>query len=163
MSIKRYKPTSPGRRFASVSDFTEITKKEPEKSLLAPMNYKAGRNNKGRITTRHKGGRNKRKYRIVDFRRDKDNMAAKVAAIEYDPNLASGFCLQDMLKELGSKRVCITKFVAAGAIGIGGLIAGALFRSERDTRSISEESQGIHEVHLVIVLHEFDGVATRSA
>lgn len=93
MSVKRYKPTSPGRRFASVSDFSEITKKEPEKTLLAPINYKAGRNNKGRITTRHKGGRVKRKYRVVDFRRDKDNVPAKVAAIEYDPNRSARIAL----------------------------------------------------------------------
>ena len=102
MSIKRYKPTSPGRRFASVSYFSEITKKEPEKTLLAPMNYKAGRNNKGRVTTRHKGGRNKRKYRIVDFRRDKDNIAAKVAAIEYDPNRSARIAL--LHYEDGEKR-----------------------------------------------------------
>jgi large subunit ribosomal protein L2 len=93
MGIKRYKPTSPGRRFTTVSDFSEITKKEPEKSLLAPLNYKAGRNNKGRITTRHKGGRVKRKYRIVDFKRDKDNVPAKVVAIEYDPNRSARIAL----------------------------------------------------------------------
>ncbi len=102
MGTKRYKPTSPGRRFTSVSDFSEITKKEPEKTLLAPMNYKAGRNNKGRITTRHKGGRNKRKYRIVDFRRDKDNIDAKVAAIEYDPNRSARIAL--LHYEDGEKR-----------------------------------------------------------
>ena len=102
MGTKRYKPTSPGRRFASVSDFSEITKKEPEKTLLAPMNYKAGRNNKGRITTRHKGGRNKRKYRIVDFRRDKDDITAKVAAIEYDPNRSARLAL--LHYEDGEKR-----------------------------------------------------------
>ncbi len=102
MGIKRYKPTSPGRRFTSVSDFSEITKKEPEKSLLAPMSYKAGRNNKGRITTRHKGGRVKRCYRIVDFRRDKDNIPAKVAAIEYDPNRSARLAL--LHYEDGEKR-----------------------------------------------------------
>ena len=102
MGIKRYKPTSPGRRFTSVSDFTEITKKEPEKSLLAPMNYKAGRNNKGRITTRHKGGRVKRKYRIIDFKRNKDDILAKVAAIEYDPNRSARIAL--LHYEDGEKR-----------------------------------------------------------
>lgn len=102
MSIKRYKPTSPGRRFTSVSDFSEITKKEPEKTLLAPMNYKAGRSNKGRITTRHKGGRNKRKYRIIDFRRNKDGIMAKVAAIEYDPNRSARIAL--LHYEDGEKR-----------------------------------------------------------
>jgi len=102
MAVKRYKPTSPGRRFASVSDFAEITKKEPEKTLLAPVKYKAGRNNKGRITTRHKGGRQKRKYRIIDFKRDKDNVAAKVAAIEYDPNRSARIAL--LHYEDGEKR-----------------------------------------------------------
>ncbi len=93
MGIKKYKPTSPGRRFASVSDFSEITKKEPEKSLLAPINYKAGRNNQGRISIRHKGGRAKRKYRIIDFKRSKDGIPAKVAAIEYDPNRSARIAL----------------------------------------------------------------------
>lgn len=102
MGIKRYKPTSPGRRFTSVSDFSEVTKKEPEKGLLAPINYKAGRNNKGRITTRHKGGRVKRRYRIVDFRRDKDNVPAKVVAIEYDPNRSARLAL--LHYEDGEKR-----------------------------------------------------------
>ncbi len=102
MGIKRYKPTSPGRRFTTVSDFSEITKKEPEKSLLAPLNYKAGRNNKGRITTRHKGGRVKRRYRIIDFKRDKDNVPAKVVAIEYDPNRSARIAL--LHYEDGEKR-----------------------------------------------------------
>ncbi|MGQ9475565.1 MAG: 50S ribosomal protein L2 [Actinomycetota bacterium] len=102
MGIKRYKPTSPGRRFTALSDFQEITKKEPEKSLLAPINYKAGRNNRGRITTRHKGGRVKRRYRIVDFKRDKDGIPAKVVAIEYDPNRTARIAL--LHYEDGEKR-----------------------------------------------------------
>ena len=93
MGIRKYKPTSPGRRLASVSDFSEITRREPEKSLLAPINYKAGRNNRGRITTRHKGGRVKRRYRIIDFRRDKDGVPARVATIEYDPNRSARIAL----------------------------------------------------------------------
>jgi large subunit ribosomal protein L2 len=93
MGIKKYKPTSPGRRFASVSDFSDITAKEPEKSLLAPINYKAGRNSQGRISVRHKGGRVKRKYRIIDFKRDKDGVPAKVASIEYDPNRSTRIAL----------------------------------------------------------------------
>ena len=86
MPIRRYKPTSPGRRFMSVSTFEEITKTTPEKSLLAPVTKKGGRNNNGRITTRHQGGGHKRRYRIIDFKRLKDGVPAKVAAIEYDPN-----------------------------------------------------------------------------
>ncbi|HMC68751.1 MAG TPA: 50S ribosomal protein L2 [Mycobacteriales bacterium] len=86
MPIRRYKPTSPGRRFMSVSTFEEITKTTPEKSLLAPVTKKGGRNNNGRVTTRHQGGGHKRRYRIIDFKRLKDGVPAKVAAIEYDPN-----------------------------------------------------------------------------
>jgi large subunit ribosomal protein L2 len=93
MAIKKFKPTSPGRRFATVSDFTEITKKEPEKSLLAPLPYKAGRNVYGRITTRHLGGRHKRLYRIIDFKRDKHGIPARVEAIEYDPNRSARIAL----------------------------------------------------------------------
>src|SRR4051795_8396474 len=86
MAIKRYKPTSPGRRTMATSAFSDVTKKEPEKSLLAPVKKKGGRNSYGRITTRHQGGGHKRRYRIIDFRRVKDGIPAKVAAIEYDPN-----------------------------------------------------------------------------
>ena len=86
MGVKQYKPTSPGRRFQTVSDFAEITTSKPEKSLLAPLHKKAGRNNKGRITVRHQGGGNKRRYRIIDFKRNKDGVPAKVATVEYDPN-----------------------------------------------------------------------------
>ena len=86
MAIRKSKPTSPGRRFQTFSDFKEITRSEPEKSLLAPKPKKAGRNNAGRITARHQGGGNKNRYRLVDFRRNKDDVPAKVAQIEYDPN-----------------------------------------------------------------------------
>jgi len=84
--IRRCKPTSPGRRFQSYLISEEITKKTPEKSLLVPLKKKGGRNVYGRITCRHKGGGHKRLYRIIDFKRDKNNVPAKVAAIEYDPN-----------------------------------------------------------------------------
>ena len=93
MALKKYKPTSPGRRFQTVSDFAEITKSEPEKSLLAPLSKKGGRNNNGRITTRHQGGGHKRRYRIIDFKRTKDGVPAKVAAIEYDPNRSARIAL----------------------------------------------------------------------
>lgn len=86
MPIKVYKPTTPGRRNMSVLTYEEITKEEPEKSLIEPLKKHAGRNNRGVITTRHRGGGNKRFYRIIDFRRDKWGVPAKVAAIEYDPN-----------------------------------------------------------------------------
>ena len=86
MALRKRKPTSAGRRFQSVSDFAEITKDRPEKTLLAPARKTGGRNSYGRKTARHKGGGHKRQYRIVDFKRVKDGVPAKVAAIEYDPN-----------------------------------------------------------------------------
>ncbi len=93
MAVKRFKPTSPGRRFATVSTFEEITRKKPEKSLLAPLYKKAGRNAYGRMTVRHRGGGHKRSYRIIDFKRDKDNVPAQVAGIEYDPNRTAHIAL----------------------------------------------------------------------
>ena len=93
MGIKKYKPTSPGRRNMSVNTYEEVTKKEPEKSLLAPLKSKAGRNSYGRITVRHQGGGEKRKYRIIDFKRGKDGVPGKVAGIEYDPNRSANIAL----------------------------------------------------------------------
>lgn len=93
MPIKKYKPTSPGIRFQTTPTFEEVTKKKPEKALLEPLNKKAGRNNQGRITVRHQGGGHKRQYRVIDFRRDKDGVPAKVAAIEYDPNRSARIAL----------------------------------------------------------------------
>ena len=93
MPIRKYKPTSSGRRFMTVSTFEEVTKTEPEKALLEPLSKKGGRNNKGRITTRHQGGGHKRRYRVIDFKRGKDGVPAKVAAIEYDPNRSARIAL----------------------------------------------------------------------
>src|SRR5215831_4447748 len=95
MGIRQYKPTTPGRRGGSVSDFSEITdrKKKPEKSLLEPKPKKGGRNNQGVICTRFRGGGAKRMYRIIDFKRRKDGMAANVIAIEYDPNRSARIAL----------------------------------------------------------------------
>ncbi|HZD60525.1 MAG TPA: 50S ribosomal protein L2 [Anaerolineae bacterium] len=93
MGIKTFKPTSAGRRFQTVSDFEEITKMEPEKSLVVKLSKNAGRNNYGRITTRHKGGGHKRRYRIIDFKRNKHGIPAKVEAIEYDPNRSARIAL----------------------------------------------------------------------
>ena len=93
MAIKKYNPTSPARRFMTVSTFEEITKKAPEKSLLAPLNKSGGRNSYGRITVRHHGGGAKQKYRVIDFKRDKDGIPAKVSAIEYDPNRSAHIAL----------------------------------------------------------------------
>ena len=93
MAIKRFKPTSPGRRQMAISAFDDITKSKPEKSLLEPITRKGGRNNHGRITTRHQGGGHKRRYRVIDFKRTKDGVPAKVAAIEYDPNRSARIAL----------------------------------------------------------------------
>jgi large subunit ribosomal protein L2 len=93
MGIKRVQPTSAGRRFQTFSDFEEITKKSPEKSLLKILKKSGGRNNNGRVTVRWRGGGHKRYYRIVDFKRDKDGIPAKVAAIEYDPNRSARIAL----------------------------------------------------------------------
>jgi large subunit ribosomal protein L2 len=93
MALKKYKPTSPGRRFMSTSAFGEITRTEPERSLTAPIKKTGGRNVNGRITTRHQGGGHKRRYRNIDFKRRKDGVPAKVAAIEYDPNRSARIAL----------------------------------------------------------------------
>ncbi len=93
MAVKKYKPTSPGRRAMSVSTFEEITRKEPEKSLLRPLKKTGGRNAQGRLTVRHRGGGHKRMYRLIDFKRDKDGIPAKVASIEYDPNRSARIAL----------------------------------------------------------------------
>lgn len=93
MGVREYKPTSAGRRFMSVVTFENITKKEPEKSLIVPLKKTGGRNNVGRITSRHIGGGHKRKYRLIDFRRDKLEIEGKVASIEYDPNRSANIAL----------------------------------------------------------------------
>ena len=106
MGIRKYKPTTPGRRGSSVADFSEITRSTPEKSLLRPLHKTGGRNNTGRITTRHKGGGHKRQYRLIDFRRhDKDGVNARVAHIEYDPKRTARIALLHYFD--GSKRYII--------------------------------------------------------
>ena len=105
MGIRRYKPTSAGRRNMSVSTFEEITKKKPEKSLLEPLRKSGGRNNQGRISVRHRGGGAKRHYRVVDFKRNKPGIAAKVIGIEYDPNRSARIALLEYAD--GEKRYII--------------------------------------------------------
>jgi len=105
MGIKKYKPTTDGRRGMSVSDFAEITRSRPEKSLLSTRTGTGGRNNRGRITVRHRGGGHKRRYRVIDFKRDKLGVPARVATIEYDPN-RSGFIALLVYKD-GEKRYII--------------------------------------------------------
>ena len=93
MAVKTYRPITPARRQMTSADFSGLTKKDPEKSLLAPLNRKGGRNVYGRITVRHRGGGGRRKYRIIDFKRDKDGVPGKVASIEYDPNRSAYIAL----------------------------------------------------------------------
>ena len=105
MAIKSFKPYSAGRRFMTVSAFTEITASKPEKSLLAKVTSKGGRNNTGKMTVRHQGGGHKRQYRIIDFKRTKDNIPARVATIEYDPNRSARIALLNYAD--GEKRYII--------------------------------------------------------
>lgn len=93
MPIRSYKPTSPGRRQMTALTYEEITRTEPERSLLAPLRRKGGRNNEGRLTIRHQGGGHKRRYRLIDFKRNKDGVPARVASIEYDPNRSANIAL----------------------------------------------------------------------
>jgi large subunit ribosomal protein L2 len=93
MALQQYNPTSAGRRFQSATDFDEVTKSTPERSLLAPIKKTGGRNNRGRVTSFQRGGGHKRRYRVIDFRREKDGISAKVAGIEYDPNRSARIAL----------------------------------------------------------------------
>ncbi|WP_027091996.1 50S ribosomal protein L2 [Cohnella thermotolerans] len=105
MAVKKFKPTSPSRRQMTVSTFEEVTTSTPEKSLLAPLPKRGGRNNQGKITVRHQGGGHKRKYRIIDFKRNKDGVPGRVASIEYDPNRTSYIALINYLD--GEKRYIV--------------------------------------------------------
>ena len=116
MAVKSFKPTSPGRRQMTVSAFEEITASKPEKSLLAPMKKKAGRNAQGCITVRHHGGGHKRQYRVIDFKRNKDNIPARVATIEYDPNRSARIALLNYVD--GEKRY----IVAPNGLKVGDMV-----------------------------------------
>lgn len=116
MGLRKRKPTSPGRRFQTVSDFAELTRRTPEKSLLVPKPRSGGRNNYGRKTSRHRGGGHKQRYRVIDFKRTKDGVPAKVAAVEYDPNRNCRILLLHYLD--GEKRYII----APEGVGVGDLL-----------------------------------------
>ena len=119
MALKEYRPTSPARRHMTVSDFAEVSKAKPEKKLTVPMKRTGGRNNHGHITTRHIGGGHKRRYRIIDWRRDKDGIPAKVAAIEYDPNRTARIALLHYAD--GEKRYILAPVgVAVGDVLLSG-------------------------------------------
>ncbi len=116
MAIKKFKPTTPSRRYMTVSSFDEITKRAPEKSLLAPLKKSGGRNANGRITTRHRGGGHKRRYRIIDFKRNKDEIPAKVVSVEYDPNRSARIALLQYVD--GEKRYIL----APNKVQVGDII-----------------------------------------
>jgi len=116
MAIKVYRPTSPGRRDMSVSSFDDITRTKPERSLLAPLKSKSGRNNRGVVTVRHRGGGHKRRYRIIDFRRDNWGIPGKVDSIEYDPNRSARIAL--VLYENGDRRYIL----APAGIQVGDMV-----------------------------------------
>jgi large subunit ribosomal protein L2 len=116
MPIVQFRPTSPGRRFRTGFTFSEITKTEPERSLLEPIHKSGGRNNRGRITAYHRGGGHKRRYRVVDFKRDKNGVKAKVAAIEYDPNRSARLALLHYLD--GDNRYIIEPV----GLGVGDMV-----------------------------------------
>ena len=116
MPLRKRKPTSAGRRFQSVSDFSEITRSKPERSLVVPKPRTGGRNSYGRKTARHRGGGHKQQYRIIDFKRDKDGVPAKVAAIEYDPNRNARIALLHYYD--GEKRYIL----APASVGVGDVL-----------------------------------------
>ena len=119
MAIKKFKPTTPSRRFMTVSTFDEVTTKTPERSLLVSKNKSGGRNANGRITVRHIGGGNRVKYRIIDFKRDKDGIPAKVATIEYDPNRSANIALLNYAD--GEKRYIIAPLgITVGDVVVSG-------------------------------------------
>jgi len=132
MPLRSRKPTSAGRRFQTVSDFSEVTRDRPEKSLLAPKPSTGGRNSYGRKTSRHRGGGHKQQYRIIDFKRDKDGVPAKVAAIEYDPNRNARIALLHYLD--GEKRYIL----APAQVSVGDRLQsgqGAEIRPGNDHRA----------------------------
>ena len=156
MAIKKYKPTTPGRRGMTVTDYSVLSKVEPERSLLEPMKKSAGRNNLGRITVRHHGGGNRTKYRVIDFKRDKVDMPAVVKTLEYDPNRSAHIALVQY--EDGEKRYIIApeglkvgdtvsdirEANAAGVVAVGvtdgSSVAGC---SEAEWNALSEDDKNV--------------------
>ena len=146
MAIKKFKPTTNGRRNMSVLSFDEITTSTPERSLLAPLSGKGGRNNNGRITTRHQGGGHKRQYRIIDFKRNKDGIPAKVATIEYDPNRTANIALLHYVD--GEKRYILApKGLKVGATVMSGATADIKVGNALEMKNMPEGTF-IHNLEL---------------
>ena len=145
MGIKTNKPTSPGRRFQSSSTFEEVTRNVPEKSLLAAIRKTGGRNSAGRMTIRHRGGGHKRKYRLIDFRRNKDGIPARVASIEYDPNRSSNIALLHYVD--GEKRYILAPLT----LRVGDQVSSGPGAEIRPGTSIS-----LREMHLGTHIHNIE-------
>lgn len=146
MPIKKYKPTTPGRRGMTSLSYEEITTDKPEKSLLQPLKSKGGRNNNGRITTRHQGGGHKRAYRVIDFKRNKDGIPARVATIEYDPNRSANIALLNYAD--GEKRYIIApKGLTVGMNIISGEGADIKVGNAMELKDIPEGTF-IHNIEL---------------
>jgi large subunit ribosomal protein L2 len=145
MGIKTYRPTSPGRRFGTVLDYSEITRREPEESLLEPVRRTGGRNNHGHQTRRHRGGGNKRMYRIVDFRRDKDGIPAKVFSIEYDPNRSANLALLHYAD--GEKRYIIAPL---------GLSVGSTLMSGKTADPLLGNSMKLADIPVGLEIHNVE-------
>ena len=145
MAVKKYKPTSAGRRFITTADFSGISKKDPEKSLLEVKKKHSGRNNNGHITTRHKGGGTRKQYRLIDFKRSKDTIPAKVAAIEYDPNRTARIALLHYRD--GEKRYILAP---------GGLEVGAVIVSGPDADIKLGNALPLANIPLGTVIHNIE-------
>lgn len=145
MGLKTYKPTSPGRRDGSVLDYSELTTRKPEKSLLRPLRKTGGRNNVGRITVRHRGGGNKRRYRLIDFKRAKDGVPAKVKTIEYDPNRSCNIALLHYAD--GEKRYIIAPL---------GLEVGQTLLSGTGADPLPGNAMTLAEIPLGLTIHNVE-------
>ena len=145
MALNTYRPTSAGRRHGSVLAFSEITSGEPERSLLRPLRKTGGRNNVGRITARHRGGGNKRRYRLIDFKRDKDGVAGKVHSIQYDPNRSANIAL--VVYADGEKRYIIAPL---------GLEVGQAVLSGERVDALPGNSMKLSEVPVGLMIHNIE-------
>lgn len=152
MALKKYKPTTPSRRFATVSTFEEITRTKPEKSLVQPVKSTGGRNSAGRITVRHRGGGHKRKYRVIDFRRDKYGIPAKVASIEYDPNRSANIALLNYVD--GEKRYILAP---------NGIKTGMMLNSGPEAEPLPGNALPLEKIPLGLFVHNIELTPGRGA
>jgi len=152
MALKKYKPTTPSRRFATVSTFEEITRTKPEKSLVQPVKSTGGRNSAGRITVRHRGGGHKRKYRVIDFRRDKYGIPAKVASIEYDPNRSANIALLNYVD--GEKRYILAP---------NGIKTGTMLNSGPEAEPLPGNALPLEKIPLGLFVHNIELTPGRGA